>query len=78
MNYTTTAVVDENECVRCGNCVQNCSAEAIELVDTFEVVNDNRCIGCGVCAYLCPENAMKLRRTGPRNVFAPPPKLSTN
>jgi len=72
------AEVDENECVGCGTCVQNCSAEAIELVDAVAVVNDNRCIGCGVCAYLCPENAMNLKRTGPRNVFAPPPKLETN
>lgn len=59
MNYTTLAEVDEDKCVGYGMCVQNCSAEAIELVDTVAVVNDNRCIGYGVCAYLCPENSMK-------------------
>jgi len=77
MNYAALAEVDENECVGCGNYVQNCSAEAIELVDTITIVNDNRCIGCGVCAYLCPENAKK-EKIGPRNVFALPPKLETN
>lgn len=72
------AEVDKDVCVGCGTCVENCNAEAIDLIDTVAVVNENRCIGCGVCAHLCPENSMKLKRTGPRRVFVPPPKLATH
>jgi len=70
------AEVDEDVCIGCATCVDNCSAEAIDLIDTIAVVNENRCIGCGVCAHLCPENSIKLKRTGPRRVFIPPPKLT--
>lgn len=70
------AQVEEDLCVGCGTCVQNCAAEAIELIDTVAVVNNERCIGCGVCAHLCPENAINLKRTEMRRVFIPPPKIS--
>jgi Pyruvate/2-oxoacid:ferredoxin oxidoreductase delta subunit len=76
MDYTSyLAEVDQDKCVGCGTCVQNCNAEAIELVDTVAQILEDRCIGCGICAHLCPENAMKLNRTEPRKVFVPPPKL---
>jgi Pyruvate/2-oxoacid:ferredoxin oxidoreductase delta subunit len=78
MDFTTyLAQVNKEKCVGCGTCVQNCSTEAIELVDLIASVNGNRCIGCGVCAHLCPEEAIKLNRTEPRKVFVPPPKLIT-
>jgi len=70
------AEVNGDNCVGCGTCVENCCAEAIELVDTIAAIDENRCIGCGVCAHLCPENAIKLNRTEPRKVFIPPPKLT--
>ena len=69
------AIINEEACVGCGTCVENCSAEAIQLIDSVASVNENRCIGCGVCAHLCPENAITLNRTEPRKVFIPPPKL---
>ena len=66
-------IIEEN-CVACGTCVEKCNAEAIEL-EGRAVVDEERCIGCGLCAYHCPEKAIKMERTGPRNVFVPPPKL---
>jgi NAD-dependent dihydropyrimidine dehydrogenase PreA subunit len=71
------AKVNENDCVGCGTCVENCNAEAIELIDTIATVNENRCIGCGICAHLCPEKAIKMNKTEPRYVFLPPPKIKT-
>jgi ferredoxin len=71
------ARVDEDLCIGCGTCVEKCPMEAIELEDNKAVVNEDRCIGCGVCAHHCPEDAMKLERTGPRDVFIPPPKLES-
>ncbi len=71
------AKVNDDECVGCGTCIENCNIEAIELVDTIAVINESRCIGCGICAYLCPENAINLNRTEPRKVYIPPPKLTS-
>lgn len=70
------AKINEENCVACGTCVEKCNAEAIELEDKARV-DEERCIGCGLCAYHCPEDAIEMERTGPRNVFVPPPKLET-
>lgn len=72
------AKVNEEDCVGCGTCVENCNADAIELLDTIANIDENRCIGCGICAHLCPENAIKLIKTAPRRVFVPPPKIKSS
>jgi ferredoxin len=72
------AKVDAEVCIGCETCVEQCNAEAIELEDGIAVVDEERCIGCGLCAHHCPEEAMSMERTGPREVFVPPPKLTTN
>jgi NAD-dependent dihydropyrimidine dehydrogenase PreA subunit/DNA-binding HxlR family transcriptional regulator len=72
------AKVNEDACVGCGTCVNICPVEAPELIDTIAIINENRCIGCGVCAHHCPEEAISLERTGPRQVFVPPPRLKQN
>lgn len=69
------AKLNEEDCVSCGACVENCNAKAIELLDTIPYIDENKCIGCGVCAYLCPEGAIKIIKTEARKVFVPPPKL---
>ncbi len=68
--------VDKDNCVGCGTCVERCPTEAIELIDDIATINEARCIGCGICAHFCPEEAISLERTGPRDVFIPPPKIS--
>jgi Fe-S-cluster-containing hydrogenase component 2 len=59
---------DEDVCVGCGECVEICPVDAIELEDDAPAVDEEWCIGCGVCATRCPSDAitMKLRtdRTG--------------
>lgn len=72
---TYIARVSENDCVGCETCVDICHLEAIELEDALAIINDDRCVGCGLCAHHCPEKAIKLERTGPRNVFIPPPRI---
>jgi formate hydrogenlyase subunit 6/NADH:ubiquinone oxidoreductase subunit I len=70
------AEIDEGNCVGCGICVEICPMETIELDNSIAKINLKKCIGCGVCVHHCPEKAIYLKRTGPRDVFLPPRKIS--
>lgn len=50
------AVIDQEKCQRCGECVQACQFGAI----TDFVVNEWACEGCGLCARICPAEAAKM------------------
>ena len=72
----TYVAVDWDLCIGCGTCDEKCPMDAITLEDNIAMINEDRCIGCGICAHHCPEGAMTLNRTGLRNVFVPPPRLT--
>ncbi|MBW1642478.1 MAG: 4Fe-4S binding protein [Deltaproteobacteria bacterium] len=59
MNALYEAVVDEDLCIGCGDCIDRCPVEAIEMDDTATVDRDS-CLGCGLCAGVCTEEAIKL------------------
>ncbi len=70
--YMPRMLIDK--CIGCGTCEEKCPMEAIVLNSEDKAeVKEEKCIGCGVCARFCPEDAIKIERTGPRNVFVPPP-----
>lgn len=48
-----------DNCTSCGNCVDMCQMDAIEITDIAHV-NVDRCIGCGLCVMACPNDAVKL------------------
>lgn len=52
-------VVNEDLCVMCGDCVENCPPEAITL-DPYPVIDAAKCISCFCCAELCMEGAMEV------------------
>ena len=58
------AIVDEEECVGCGICMDTCPAEAIQL-EQFVRVDPKRCTGCGGCIERCPQGAISLRPAEP-------------
>ena len=70
------AKISEDDCIGCGTCVEKCPMECFSVLDSVAVINEEKCIGCGVCAHHCPEKAIKLERTGSREVFLPPVKIS--
>jgi len=51
------ATKDEDKCVKCGLCAQNCRFDAINK--DFEI-DPLACEGCGVCSYVCPEKAVTM------------------
>ncbi len=56
------AEIDSAGCTECGECIEACHMEAIEL-EPGESANvlKNRCIGCGVCVPRCLEGVISLK-----------------
>lgn len=49
------AVVDDDRCSACGQCLERCQFNAIN--EDFKV-DPVACEGCGVCVHFCPEEAI--------------------
>jgi heterodisulfide reductase subunit A-like polyferredoxin len=67
------AVVDADLCTGCGDCVERCPVNAMQLDDEklMAVVDLTRCLGCGVCTTDCPVDAISLNNREKQTV---PPK----
>ena len=68
----TTAVIDEEVCMGCTHCFDNCAFEAIDMADRkfalpqysytsrkAVIIVDN-CVGCEKCAIVCPVDAIDM------------------
>jgi NAD-dependent dihydropyrimidine dehydrogenase PreA subunit len=66
------AVIDPEECLGCGTCVERCQVHAISESDGVSVVDRKRCIGCGLCVTGCPNNVAKLQRKPDAEIVHPP------
>jgi electron transfer flavoprotein alpha subunit len=53
------AIVDREKCVACGECVEVCPVDAIDIVDDVAQVDDN-CTLCGLCVDACDYGAIGL------------------
>ena len=52
-------VVNSDECIACGICVEACPNEVLEVSGaSVEVVNEDSCIACGECLEECPMGAI--------------------
>jgi ferredoxin len=51
-------VYHEERCIKCGDCVENCPAEALTLEPEFNI--SDKCIVCFCCVELCPEGALEV------------------
>ncbi len=52
------AVINNQKCTRCKNCIQNCMQDAIYSEDEKIQVDDKKCIGCKQCDNICKEHAI--------------------
>ena len=51
----------ENNCIRCGECVKICPADALKL-EEMVAIEYEKCIRCFCCHEVCPEDAIKVKR----------------
>ena len=58
--------IDEDRCIGCGKCVNECSFGALELKDKM-VRYLGGCVACGRCMSFCPSNAITV--TGIPSIF---------
>lgn len=55
------AVVDRDECVGCGTCVEDCPEDAIVMDDEeIAVIDADKCTDCGTCVENCPSEAISI------------------
>jgi heterodisulfide reductase subunit A-like polyferredoxin len=66
------ARVDEDTCTGCGDCVDLCSLEAMELSGDTVSINEAFCVGCGACVSTCPTESLSLVRVSRKK----PPELT--
>ena len=52
--------INEDLCVGCGVCVDDCPVGAITLKeDQKAIINEDECIRCGRCHDVCPQEAVR-------------------
>jgi ferredoxin len=52
--------INEDLCVSCGICVDDCPVDAITLnEDQKAIINEDECIRCGQCHDICPQEAVR-------------------
>ena len=54
-------VVNEGNCVGCGQCLLSCPEDAIWVWGVAEV-KEERCVDCLVCIDYCPVDALEVKR----------------
>ncbi len=51
-------VINADECVACGVCVDTCPCDVLELEDVATVKDEDSCVACGSCQEACPAGAI--------------------
>ncbi len=57
-----TCIVDSEVCIGCGDCVEACPFEVMQLEGSVAQPDREKCMGCGVCTFTCETGALSLVR----------------
>jgi NAD-dependent dihydropyrimidine dehydrogenase PreA subunit len=65
MNLRELPVLDEFRCTGCGDCVEVCPTDCLDMnSEGFRLpvlAWPHKCVSCGLCAAICPEDAIALQ-----------------
>lgn len=53
--------VDAAKCDGCGECVEACPVDVLEMVDGKASVTDAECLGCESCVAVCSNEAVTVQ-----------------
>jgi heterodisulfide reductase subunit A len=71
---SVVCTVDQEKCVGCGACLQECSYQAVEMVGKGKEkkarIVEAACKGCGACAGACPSGAIIARGFADEMIFS--------
>ena len=70
LNHVTKAVINQDDCIKCGRCYAACedtSHQAIAMSeDRVFTVKDEECVACNLCVNVCPvEDCITMRTLAP-------------
>jgi len=67
LNYITKAVIDQDQCIKCGRCHIACEDTSHQAItqslngERHYEVKDEECVGCNLCVNVCPvENCISM------------------
>lgn len=60
MNQPVQTIIDQDQCIGCGECVRVCPTRAIELEGGVARIVGDRSLYCGHCVAVCPVGAVSL------------------
>ena len=71
------AVIDPEECISCGACIERCPVDAIAEDENGKAkVERAKCIGCGVCVIGCPTDAIVMEPVSEEEWFHVPSSMA--
>jgi uncharacterized Fe-S center protein len=54
-------LIDRKKCDLCGECVEACPTDAIEIDDRSLRLRTDKCIACYGCYIVCPQKAIEIK-----------------
>jgi Na+-translocating ferredoxin:NAD+ oxidoreductase RNF subunit RnfB len=71
------AVIDPDECIACGACIERCPVDAIAEDENGKAKMERaKCIGCGVCVIGCPTEAIVMESVSEEEWFHVPSSMA--
>lgn len=55
--------ISKEKCIKCGQCVDICPEDILQIQETVKVIYPQECCWCGACELDCPVGAIRVRFT---------------